>query len=335
MQATDQAKAIGITPQTACSPATNGECRWSRFRWRKNSPATLNIGARAPSVLSRSRFTLPTQRGGQATGGLLNGWNAANPKASFSDSVMKHSRPLCPGHRLDILPVKRLAHHRTGQCAWRHWPDWLAERHLSQCPWRIQRHDGRVCWDICQNRLSESDGFRGIRHIDQKWNGSPHSWANGFSCAPGESHLADGDSAYRFELFDLPNIPEADALLVVRQRATSTPPPKTHLEEKMLFALFWNRNLRDFWQRELGGKFMRLLEKVIPKRGSLIRPSSARGYSGSNQRTGVNLPICPRSPANPETLGFNDAPGVPAVWARGGSPARRMGRRRPRSHRPL
>ena len=33
-------------------------------------------------------------------------------------------------------------------------------------------------------------------------------------CAPGESHLADGDSAYRFfELFDLPNIPEADALL--------------------------------------------------------------------------------------------------------------------------
>ena len=86
--------------------------------------------------------------------------------------------------------------------------------------------------------------------------------------APGESHLADGDSAYRFfELFDLPNIPEADALL---DRAATgdihlTPPPKTHLEEKMLFALFWNRNLRGFWQRELGGKFMRLLEKVIPQ----------------------------------------------------------------------
>ena len=86
--------------------------------------------------------------------------------------------------------------------------------------------------------------------------------------APGESHLADGDSAYRFfELFDLPNIPEADAIL---DRAATgdihlTAPPKTHLEEKMLFALFWNRNLRDFWQRELGGKFMNLLEKVIPK----------------------------------------------------------------------
>lgn len=87
-------------------------------------------------------------------------------------------------------------------------------------------------------------------------------------CAPRESHLADGDSAYRFfELFDLPNIPESDALL---ERAATgdiylTAPPKTHLEEKMLFALFWNRNLREFWQRELGGKFMRLLEKVIPK----------------------------------------------------------------------
>ena len=87
-------------------------------------------------------------------------------------------------------------------------------------------------------------------------------------CAPRASHLADGDSAYRFfELFDLPNIPESDALL---ERAATgdiylTAPPKTHLEEKMLFALFWNRNLREFWQRELGGKFMRLLEKVIPK----------------------------------------------------------------------
>ena len=40
MQAADQAKAIrDQLPQTACSPATNGECHWSRFRWRKNSSA--------------------------------------------------------------------------------------------------------------------------------------------------------------------------------------------------------------------------------------------------------------------------------------------------------
>ena len=101
-------------------------------------------------------------------------------------------------------------------------------------------------------------------------------------CAPEESHLAGGDSAYRFfELFDLPNIPEADALL---ERAATgdihLTARKTHLQKKMLFALFWNQNLRDFWQRELGGKFMRLLEKVIPQTW-LIDPAplSARGYS--------------------------------------------------------
>ena len=87
-------------------------------------------------------------------------------------------------------------------------------------------------------------------------------------CEPDESHLTDGDSAYRFfELFDLPNIPNAKALLdrAIAGDIHLTAPPKTHLEEKMLFALFWNRNLREFWQRELGGKFMRLLENVIPQ----------------------------------------------------------------------
>ena len=87
-------------------------------------------------------------------------------------------------------------------------------------------------------------------------------------CEPDESHLADGDSAYRFfELFDLPNIPRVEALLdrAIAGDIHLTAPPKTHLEEKMLFALFWNRNLREFWQRELGGKFMRLLENVIPQ----------------------------------------------------------------------
>ena len=33
----------------------------------------------------------------------------------------------------------------------------------------------------------------------------------------------------------------------------------------MLFALFWNRNLQEFWQQELGGKFMRKLKEVIPR----------------------------------------------------------------------
>jgi len=80
--------------------------------------------------------------------------------------------------------------------------------------------------------------------------------------------LNEGDGLYRFfELFDLPNIGMADSIfdLAGSGRLQLTAPPKAYLEEKMLFALFWNRNLRDFWQRELGGKFFRELEKVIPQ----------------------------------------------------------------------
>ena len=80
--------------------------------------------------------------------------------------------------------------------------------------------------------------------------------------------LNEGDGLYRFfELFDLPNIGMADSIfdLAGSGRLQLTAPPKADLEEKMLFALFWNRNLRDFWQRELGGKFFRELEKVIPQ----------------------------------------------------------------------
>ena len=32
----------------------------------------------------------------------------------------------------------------------------------------------------------------------------------------------------------------------------------------MLFALFWNRNLQSFWQRELGGRFVERMENIIP-----------------------------------------------------------------------
>ena len=43
-----------------------------------------------------------------------------------------------------------------------------------------------------------------------------------------------------------------------------TPPPKPIFEEKMLFALLWNWNLRDFWRQELGEGFFERLKKVIP-----------------------------------------------------------------------
>ncbi len=78
---------------------------------------------------------------------------------------------------------------------------------------------------------------------------------------------AAGRNVYRFfELFDLPNLPRAGELM---QAATDgkvrvTPPFKPYLEEKMWFALFWLQPLREFWRRELGDKYFRQLQEVIP-----------------------------------------------------------------------
>jgi hypothetical protein len=79
--------------------------------------------------------------------------------------------------------------------------------------------------------------------------------------------FAEGDAVYRFfELFDLANVPVADALFeaAVNKRILFTPPPKPIFEEKMLFALLWNRNLREFWRRELGEGFLKRLLELVP-----------------------------------------------------------------------
>jgi hypothetical protein len=79
--------------------------------------------------------------------------------------------------------------------------------------------------------------------------------------------FADGDAVYRFfELFDLPNIAAAEGLFeaAVRKRIRLTPPPKAIFEEKMLFALLWNRNLREFWRRELGEAFFNRMLNLVP-----------------------------------------------------------------------
>ena len=44
-----------------------------------------------------------------------------------------------------------------------------------------------------------------------------------------------------------------------------TPPFKPYMEEKMWFALFWLRPLREFWRRELGERHWLKLQKVIPR----------------------------------------------------------------------
>ncbi len=79
---------------------------------------------------------------------------------------------------------------------------------------------------------------------------------------------SDGpQSLYRFfEHFDLPNIPSAPAILqaVADGTARITPPFKPYLEEKLWFALFWLRPLREFWRRELSERHFLELQKVIP-----------------------------------------------------------------------
>jgi hypothetical protein len=77
----------------------------------------------------------------------------------------------------------------------------------------------------------------------------------------------DGDAVYRFfELFDVANVPSAQRLfdLAVAKRIQLTPPPKPIFEEKLLLALLWNRNLREFWRRELGEAFLQRLLKSVP-----------------------------------------------------------------------
>lgn len=85
-----------------------------------------------------------------------------------------------------------------------------------------------------------------------------------------DSHFEDfaADSAvYRFfELFDLPNVASAKRIfdLAAEKKIRLTPPPKPLFEEKMLFALLWNRNLQNFWRQELGEAFLARLKRVLP-----------------------------------------------------------------------
>ncbi len=79
--------------------------------------------------------------------------------------------------------------------------------------------------------------------------------------------FADGDAVYRFfELFDLANVASSKKIfeLAAEKKIRLTPPPKPVFEEKMLFALLWNRNLQGFWRQELGENFFNRLKKLVP-----------------------------------------------------------------------
>ncbi len=76
-----------------------------------------------------------------------------------------------------------------------------------------------------------------------------------------------GDAVYRFfELFDLPQTPNAKQIfdMALAGDIRLTAPPKPIFEEKMLFALLWNRNLRGFWRQELGERFFERLRGLAP-----------------------------------------------------------------------
>lgn len=85
-----------------------------------------------------------------------------------------------------------------------------------------------------------------------------------------DSHFTgfnEGDAAYRFfELFDLSNVSNSKQIfdLAAENKIRVTPPPKPMFEEKMLFALLWNRNLQGFWRQELGEGFLARLKKLVP-----------------------------------------------------------------------
>src|SRR5262249_9281615 len=81
------------------------------------------------------------------------------------------------------------------------------------------------------------------------------------------TNFAEGDAVYRFfELFDLANVPDSKTIfeLAAQNKVHLSPPPKPALEEKLLFGLLWNRNLREFWRQHLGENFFARLLKLVP-----------------------------------------------------------------------
>lgn len=70
-----------------------------------------------------------------------------------------------------------------------------------------------------------------------------------------------------FELFDLKNIPKMELIQYAnkKQRVFVTPPFKSYLEEKLLFALYHHPMLRRFWQGAMGEDTCHALDTLIPR----------------------------------------------------------------------
>ena len=118
----------------------------------------------------------------------------------------------------------------------------------------------RVCIVVSE----ESSSYR----PEMEWLAANHGAGRMVVVDQNYTDFAPGDSVYRFfELFDLPNIPSAQKLfeLAASRTLRVTPPPKPIFEEKLLFALLWNRNLHSYFRQELGEGFLKRLLKVVPQ----------------------------------------------------------------------
>lgn len=111
-------------------------------------------------------------------------------------------------------------------------------------------------------------------------------------CHPREAEISpDGvflrgekiDVLYRFfELFDLENVPAADALFaaVERGNVVVTPPMRPFQEEKMSLALLHHPTLFPFWKESLGEKNFALMKKIVPETW-VVEPTPECGLPAS------------------------------------------------------
>ena len=82
-----------------------------------------------------------------------------------------------------------------------------------------------------------------------------------------DGRLEKVDLIYRFfELHDLKNIPNADLIIhaMKKRRVAVTPPLKSQLEEKLLYALFHHPELEEFWTGELPAESFSVLRETLP-----------------------------------------------------------------------
>jgi hypothetical protein len=87
-------------------------------------------------------------------------------------------------------------------------------------------------------------------------------------CADIDGNPEEMDVIYRFwELFDLENIPVADAILEMLNNGSPlavTPPMRHFQEEKLNLVLFHHPRLADFWRENLSKPSWKLLNRIIP-----------------------------------------------------------------------